>query len=337
MAQRPPRVMQSFKPPRPTTNPYITMLDRALAAEPSIEHVRFSWRAALFSRVDVLHTHWPEVWLEADSAWKRSVKRGLLRLLLVKLRATNAAIVQTVHNLELPDTDAATRRLLVALDRRTDYRILLNATTPVDDPAAAALIPHGHYRDWFSPFPRAARVPRRIGYFGLIRRYKGVETLLDVYEAARSADDSVTLRIGGRPSTPELAAAVTASAERIPGITTTLRFLEDSELVDIATSSQLIVLPYRFMHNSGGALAALSLDRPVLVPGNEVNAALSDEVGSGWVLLYDGELTADRLATALDQTSSLEGSPDLSRRDWQNVGRAHADVYRAALAAKRRR
>ena len=36
MAPRPLRVMQSFRTPRPTTNPYIVMLDQALAAEPTI-------------------------------------------------------------------------------------------------------------------------------------------------------------------------------------------------------------------------------------------------------------------------------------------------------------
>ena len=126
MPERAPRVMQSFKPPRPTTNPYITMLDRALATEPSIVHLRFSWRDALLSRVDVLHLHWPEVMLEGDKAWKRWGKRSLMRLLLLKLRLTNAAVVRTVHNIEPPqDVDASHAALLLKLDARTDHRIVL--------------------------------------------------------------------------------------------------------------------------------------------------------------------------------------------------------------------
>ena len=54
------RVMQTFGEPRDTTNPYLVMLRDALVAEPTIEHVPFSWRAALTGRYDVLHVHWPD-------------------------------------------------------------------------------------------------------------------------------------------------------------------------------------------------------------------------------------------------------------------------------------
>lgn len=338
MPVRAPRVMQSFKPPRATTNPFITMLDRALAAEPSIEHVRFSWRDMLLTRVDVAHFHWPEILMEGDSAAKRLAKRVLFRAMLLKLALTRAAVVRTVHNVELPEVDAPTRRLLVALEKRTDHRIVLNEVTAVGDAARTTLIPHGHYRDWFAEYPRADAVPRRIGYFGLIRRYKGVEQLLAAYAQARAADETLTLRIGGKPSSDELREVVETAAARTPGILTTLRFLDDAELVEIATSSQLVVLPYRFMHNSGGALAALSLDRPVLVPRNEVNLALAAEVGEEWVRTFEGDLTAERLCDAIAETTAIAanaGRPDLSRREWTDAGDAYAQVYRRALADRR--
>lgn len=331
MPQRALRVMQSFKAPRPTTNPYIVMLDAALAGEASIQHLRFNWQQALLTRVDVLHLHWPEVMLEGDKAWKRWGKRMLMRLLLAKHRLAHGAIVRTVHNVELPqDVDSATRSILVKIEARTDHRIVLNASTPVADASAATLIPHGHYRDWFAKYPPSLRTTGQLGYFGLIRRYKGVETLLSAYEEALAIDGSLSLRVGGKPSSADLAAVVENAAQRVPRITTTLRFLDEAELVDIATSSQVVVLPYRFMHNSGGALAALSLDRPVLLPRNEVNEALSDEVGSGWVHLYDGDLTADRLIAVARDTAAVVGSPDLSRRDWVNVGAVLVEVYETA-------
>lgn len=101
MAPRPVRVMQSFRTPRPTTNPYIVMLDQALAAEPGIEHSRFTWRRALLGRLDVLHFHWPEVLLEGDRAWKRWGKRQLFRLMLLRASLTRTVLVRTVHNLEI--------------------------------------------------------------------------------------------------------------------------------------------------------------------------------------------------------------------------------------------
>lgn len=329
--------MQSFRTPRPTTNPYIAMLDRALAAAPGVVHLTFSWPRALLTRVDVLHLHWPEVLLEGDRAWKRLGKRMLLRMLLLKVAVTRAAVVRTAHNIELPaDADVPTRRLLEAVERAAVHRIVLNPLTRLPWSSPATVIPHGHYRDWFAPHPHQTAVPGRIGYFGLIRRYKGVETLLAAYAEA-SADDRLSLRIGGKPSSAELADGITTSIAGVPRASATLRFLTDAELVDIATSSQVIALPYRFMHNSGGALAALSLNRPVLVPRNEVNTALAAEVGAGWVHQFDGEIMAADLTAAVAATEALSGEPDLSAREWADVGRRHAEVYRTALHDRRAR
>ncbi len=71
-----------------------------------------------------------------------------------------------------------------------------------------------------------------------------------------------------------------------------LEHVPDDDLAAEVAHAQLVVLPYREMHNSGAVLLALSLDRPVLVPRNEVTDALAAEVGPWWVQRYDGELDA---------------------------------------------
>ena len=95
------------------------------------------------------------------------------------------------------------------------------------------------------------------------------------------------------------------------------------------------MLPYRHMHNSGAALAALSLSRPVLVPRNEVNTDLAAEVGDGWVYQYDDDLDADDLRRFDDAlAASRAPSPDLGARDWGTVGEQHARAYRDALGTR---
>jgi hypothetical protein len=91
------------------------------------------------------------------------------------------------------------------------------------------------------------------------------------------------------------------------------------------------------MHNSGGALTALSLGRPVLVPANEVNRLLSAEMGEGWVYQFEGELTSKALA---DTLAEVEGRvvgelPNLARREWTEAGTLHVDAYRQAIALRR--
>lgn len=337
MKMRPLRVMQSFRAPRVTTNPYITMLDEALAGTDGIEHVRFSWVGALLGRYDVFHWHWPEGKLHGTSWWKSAGKYALTVLLSARHRVSRRiAVVRTVHNVELPDDNPVRTWLLRRIDAQTNHRIILNETTRLPASQPRTLILHGHYRDWYSQYPHFESVRGRLGTFGGVRRYKSVRNVIVAYRDAQTDDPELTLHIGGRPSTPVLAEELRQVSAESPGVRLQLTFLTDAELVELATSSELVVLAYRFMHNSGSVLAALSLDRPVLVPRNEVNTALAEEVGTSWVQMYDGELTGEALSVALRESRITTGDrPDLSRRDWDHAGQQHLHAYRVAVQSVR--
>ena len=332
------RVMQSFRAPRSTTNPYITMLDEALASTPGLRHLRFDWYEALFGRYDVFHWHWPEGKLQGSSWWKKAGKYVLVALVIARIRLSRVAVVRTVHNLELPEgLNGLSRRMLLAIEADTTYRIALNTTTDLGNQPHSVIL-HGHYRDWYSKYPRAEVRRGQIGYFGAVRRYKSLDLLLPAYASAAHADPSLSLRIGGRPSSAELADYVRSSVAELPNASAHLSFLSDAELVELATSSELVVLPYRHMHNSGSVLAALSLSTPVLVPRNEANDALAKEVGPLWVQQFDGELSGEAIRTALKEVRKIpSGSlPDLSQREWRDAGITHRCAYRSAVAARRR-
>ncbi len=328
---RPLHVMESFRRPRPTTNPYIVMLGERLAATEGLEVATFGWRHALTARVDVFHLHWPEVLLRGTSPLKSLARQVLTLAAVVRMRLSGTAFVRTVHNLELPsDLSRRERWILGLLERWTDLRIVLNSTTPVPEGSAWALIPHGHYRDWFEQYPHAEAVEGRLGYAGLIRRYKGVEELIAAFQ--ETSDPSISLTVAGKPSSSDLRDAVDAASQEDRRIRTILHFLDDAELVEVLSSSQVVVLPYLFMHNSGGVLAALSVDRPVLVPDNEVNRALAAEVGEGWVLTFAPPLASSHLESAIRAVASAPrlDRPDLSAREWSYAGPAHRDAFRRA-------
>jgi beta-1,4-mannosyltransferase len=328
-------VLQSFPRPRPTTNPYLVLLGRSLAALPDVRVLTFSWRRALRGGYGVFHAHWPEILVSGASPLKQAVRQVLFVLLLLRLRLTRTPLVRTVHNLELPS--GISRREVALLrwaERWTSLRIRLNEETPIPDGAPFATVVHGHYRDWFAPHPRAAAQPGRLAFVGQVRRYKGVDRLVAVFGAtAGRAPEPLTLHVAGKPSSEALGAELLAAAAADPRIEVSLGHLSDADLVAAVTAAELVVLPYREMHNSGGALAALSLDRPVLVPDNPVNRRLAEEVGPGWVHRYAGELSADSLLEALAALRAAPPAvpPDLSLRDWDPLGEAHRAAYRRAL------
>ena len=332
---RPLVVQQSFPDPRPTSNPYIALLAGALGGLSGVEVRTFSWPRALLRRADVFHAHWPEILVSGNGRLKTGVRQALFVLLLLRLRLSRTAVVRTVHNLELPSGLSLVQRVLLArFDRIVDLRIALNEDTPFAEGVPQAVVPHGHYREWFARHDEPATIPGRFGYFGLIRRYKNVGGLV---EAFRGLTGQVTLEVAGAPSSPDLVAEIEAQAQADPRVRLRFEYLSDEDLVGVAGRAEMIVLPYSHMHNSGGVLAALSLDRPVLVPATPTNARLSHEVGPGWVFQFDGDLDRHDLEQALldRRSASFEARPDLSARDWSASAALHEKAYRRAVRIRR--
>lgn len=326
-------VMESTPAIRPTTNPYIVQLVEALRARPGLEVHLFSFRRAILGRYDVFHVHWPEALLTATSGPRRWRRRVLTLAMLLRLRITRTPLVRTWHNLERPQGLGRVDGFLLDLaDRWTTLRIALNPVSTFTDDKPSVVIPHGHYRDWYGRQRAEARVPGRVAYVGLIRRYKGVENLVTAFRALDRPGP--TLRVSGRPSTDDLARSLEDLAGDDPRIGFDFSFLDDAAFVRELTSATLVVLPYHHMHNSGVALAALSVDRPTLVPDTAFNRLLAEEVGPGWLYFFSGELTTAALEDALAavEASPPTGRPNLDRRDWPTAGADHEAAFRRALA-----
>lgn len=334
---RPLRVMQSFGPPRATSNPYVHMLDEALDATPGVEHLRFDRRRALFGRLDAIQFHWPETLFGTGSGAKGLARRAFAAALRARLSLGGVAVIRTVHNVELPkDVSPWQRRYLEWVERRTDHRIVLNDLTELPPGSGSTLIPHGHYRDWFADVERIEAAPSTLGFVGLVRRYKGVEDLIRAFRETTATAPDLRLRIAGNPTSAGIAEEIRAEAAEDSRIELDLRYLSEPDFARAVMSSTGIVLPYRFMHNSGTVLAALSLDRPVLVPRNAVNEQLSDEVGPGWITMFDGDLTASDLPAFADSlTTPPPAGPDLAARNWDRAGIAHREAFERAVAHRR--
>lgn len=320
-------VVESFQEPRSTTNPYIVMLLQALR---EVAEVRtFNWKFALTKRYDVFHVHWPEVLLGSDRLSRRIARRICFYLLLGHLRAHNIAVVRTVHN---PSPHERKSRidtwLMHKLDRLTTCWIRLNPYTELHRQADVTTILHGHYRDWF-PDEKPVAIGKQLVYFGLIRPYKGVDRLITEF---REVDDpALRLVVLGKPNSDALGQLLIDAAQPDERISLELQHIPDNELARTIRASELVVLPYTEMHNSGALLVALSLNRPVLVPDTAVNRELAAEVGPQWFHFYTGALTAHALQSAISHVGQPDGQPDLSQRDWDTAATDHLEVFQRAV------
>lgn len=320
------RVLLSVAPPDGTTR-FVDQVTRF--APEDIDFSFFSWRKALIGRWDVFHVHWPEFLMRGRSKPIAAARTALFALFIARSSLSRGKVVRTLHNLEphAPGGRIETA-LLSALERRTDLFVTLTGVTPVPGSARSVLIPHGHYRDVLPLEHSAPMQPGRLLYFGRIEPYKNVERLVEVF---RELDDpELVLGVVGK-APAALAERIARAASLDARVTTRFGFVPDEEMVAEMTSSQLVILPYTEMHNSGILLVALSLGRPVLVPRTPANVLLADEVGQEWVRMFDGGIDRDDLLAAVRATADLPASgPVLAGRDWSAVGASYARAYHLA-------
>ena len=326
-------VLHALGKPDGTTR-YVDHMIESAPQELAVE--TFSWRTALFGKYDVFHIHWPENLLRGKRRSSSALKKLMFLALVARLRLTRRPIVRTMHNLDPHEGGGIVEgRLLGLCDSVTDGFVRLNTTTPLPPSSVSATILHGHYRDVPEYQCSIPQDPRRLLYFGLIRPYKGVDDLLDAFAHIDSRD--LNLRVVGKPQDAALAAQIRQASDSGENVSCRLEFLPDKDLAEEIAQAMLVVLPYREMHNSGSTLLALSMARPVLVPSTAVNRALEEEVGPGWVYLFDSPtLDEDTLRGVLvaveGDRSTRAAEPNLSGRDWTTVGERHYALYRELLA-----
>lgn len=328
------RVLHSFKAPRSETTYAVHMTK---SARPEVTTLYFSWRTAIFGQYDVLHLHWPEYLVRGRG--RRDAIQALVKVpaLLVRLAITRAAVVRTLHNLQPHEQGHPFENtLLRALDRRTNLNIRLNPVTDSGDTPVETIL-HGHYKDQFAEHHKPDPQTGNILYFGMVRPYKGIEHLIEVFTS--SPDETLRLRIVGRPNRDSLRETIESAGRTDSRVSSRLEFVPDADLVAEIGSSELVVLPYKEMQNSGSLLVALSMGRPVLAPRSDVNEAIVTEVGNEWLYLYDGDLTLDILMDALAQARSTAHdraeSPEMAERSWDTVGELHYAAYLRALSLAR--
>jgi beta-1,4-mannosyltransferase len=325
----------------PAPGRIVKYIDSVVRHAPTdIEFSFFSWRTALFGRYDLFHVHWPEFLVRGRSRFRGLVRRVLFRVFLLRLAAGRVPVVRTVHNME-PHRPVTTAegKLLARLDKMVQRYVVMSDCGRESLRAPSVVIPHGDFVEVFEQEKRSSRVGGRVLLFGRIEPYKGV---IDLIRAAHDTDPSaVEVRIVGSATSAmadevreEIAVARKAGAR----ITTDLRRVTDEEMVAELTKADIVALPYRDAGsgNSGVAMVALSLNRPVLVYRSCIMERLAEEVGDDWVQMMDGVISADQIESALAIAGGLSEAarPNLVNRDWRSVASAYADVFRAVIGGR---
>ena len=345
-------VLMSPSPEALADNPFLALLF-AEAVGYGTRITAYSRKSLLLRRHDVIHVHWPE-W---HVRWKTipgalfDMSTFLSLLWLARLRG--AAIVWTGHDLEAHEVSRAQlwrpfhKLFLSQVDLLISFgkgaTALLVDRYPQLARVPVSIIPHGHYRDYYTAYPDVTTFREEFGLdqrpiflsFGLIRPYKNIPALIRAWKQLPVPRPQ--LIVAGRPLTTELEMEIRQEAEGANDVHLLLRFINDEEVPTLFAVADSVVMPYaaRSALNSGVAHLALSLGKPAIVNDTAANRDLQDIFGSDWVWLCDGT-PEDALRVAVDAaTADRPEAPDLRVVDAARLGAETRRAYSNAMASRR--
>lgn len=311
--------------------------------------VSFRWLWAHRRTLDVIHLHWfQRLYFEhGDAAGKNAVRLARFLVWLGAARILGIGLTWTAHNLYPHEVaplgvDWFVRQLITRLARvvfvdSETARLLVAQEFPWIKRLVIA--PQGNFLTLYPP--GAGREKTRAHWdipqdafvfltFGLIRAYKGVTDLLDVF-TREFPEDHVHLVIAGDAHDGQTRRQLEALAAGHSRIHLHLRFIPDDEVHSIFAASDVVVLPFEHIFTSSTALLSNSMGKLTVLPAV---GALPENHEGQFIRYRRGDPHA--LAQAMKdsmllpyQQLGISASQRMVQRSWHFTGKIMADALRS--------
>lgn len=340
------------------SNPYGELLAEAVRAQ-GVEVVfgdgprRFpvlplvlAWLRA--GRPDVLHLHWTHRYLRRYP-WGRTFAARRTASELRLLRRLGVRVVWTVHNVGVHDgaRDREERLAHAAIAAASDAiichcdaaRLLAADAFRLDGPTRARMhvVAHGNYVGAYPDAFDRATAREALGlapddvvflFLGQVRRYKGVEDLVEAFRGVRR--DDIRLVVAGRLDQPSLGQALEGQAALDARVMLVPGEVPDDRMQVFLRAADVLVLPYRDVLTSGSAILGMTFGLPVVAP----RIGCLPETLEGCSILYDanepqGLRSALETALASDLRALGErAAAAAAELPWGPIGARTAALYR---------
>mgnify|MGYP003297492260 CR=1 FL=1 len=279
---------------------------------------------------DIVHFQWFKIPL-----FDRCVLKQIKRI------SPKSKIVFTAHNVLPHDTGDKYKKYYGKIYNFVDGIIVHGNRTKQSlveafgvAPDKVSVIPHGFLPR--KPCRKGGVRPAAALTFSLIgslTKYKGVDLLVDAWTSSAMLSSSDTCRLiiagGGRM-------ACLSKAEKCRSIQVVNKFLSDEELDEIVDKTDVSVLPYREISQSGVLLTMLAAHKPVIVSDVGDITQPFDIAQCGWIL---PDVQAGAIRMMLEQIARDKSSVDEIKNDsalwekidsfysWEDIGRKTTLFY----------
>lgn len=307
----------------------------------------FSGHKLLCGSWDIWHLHWPVEKLLGRRRGFRFLHLLIFWIELKVARLKKTKIFWTVHNLRphershrlmerviwrlfLPNIDG-----IICMSDLGKQQLL--RAHPQSRSIPISTIPHGHYRGAYPDLISRNEARKALGippdefvglFIGQIRPYKGVEKLIHCFAEAQLTN--AKLLVAGMAD-DRLMREIKNAAVLSSDVKLFLGFVDRNDIQKYLRATDLVILPYVEVLNSGSAILALSFDRPILVPDRGAMAELCNVVGPGWVSLYEGELSLEIIRSGVHWAKARQIPPDsrapIDMLNWDHIARLTIEAF----------
>ncbi|HSK49557.1 MAG TPA: glycosyltransferase family 4 protein [Solirubrobacterales bacterium] len=210
------------------------------------------------------------------------------------------------------------------------------------DPGRVRVIPHGAF-DYLADLPEEKPLPAELEgaegpvilFFGLLRPYKGLDTLLQAFRRVEGAE----LWIVGNPRM-DVEPLRQLAAEAKGRVRFATRFVEDAEMPPIFRRADVVVLPYRDAEHSGVLYTGLAFGKPLVLSAVGGFPEVGAEGAARVVPPEDPEALAAALSELVgDESARAELAAAAVRAaagpySWDAVAGQTLGLYRELLEAR---
>lgn len=279
-----------FWPNYTEANPYQKLLyakraDDTRVLSGTIDEAESNLRARGEREIVIFHIHWLNS-LFRDVIDAKVARRRVTEFIarLNRFKASGGKIVFTVHNEishEAPfsvDEISLSRAIVELSDvvHLHEWNSRSEVMAFEIPPEKIVIVPHGHYVGEYKNTLNRHEAREILGFneedevilfSGLIRKYKGVATLIECFRLLlRERKNLKLLLIGSIVEDPFSELSEPLSASELDSITLSRRFVDDDELQVYFNAADVAVYPYEKILTSGSVLLSLSFGVPVVAP-----------------------------------------------------------------------
>jgi len=312
--------------------------------------------AAVRNRIDIVHLHWIHpFFLFGSKRWLYKIPGSkiisiaaalifLAQILLLQLICEQ--IVWTVHNLHNHEkrylaldhwvgTQVASQADVVQVwDKQTAKEVTETYNVPQ---TKIVELPHGNfdlkYDSYSGPDPRTELgvdgYKQVYLFFGMIRPYKNIPTLIETFQAISSPSDS--LLVAGNPMDEQIRTSVEDAAANADNVYTHLEYIPDPNVPMYFAAADICVFPYDDIFNSGSVILAMTFGKPFVAPKKGAIPSIAPEGNILYKDLNKGLKTARKIsADALESVGNVNRRAALTDHSWDDIADRTCQIYQIA-------